>query len=137
VRERIRERIRSRMRGAGEVYEIGEIVGEVVSEVSSAISEAIAEAVSAATGIWRGGTVRVELEGRVDEPVVLVVSADASNVKVHDGAPGRIRVTGYKGSRGDVRLYLEEREGKKLILGNVLFVFVKATYHSIHASESL
>lgn len=114
MRERIRKRARIRARGLGDVYEIGEIIGEVVSEATSAIGEAVAEAVSAAAGVWRGGSVKVEIEEEVGEPVVLVVNADASNVKVQDGPPGRVRVTGYRGSRGDVRLQIEERGGKKI-----------------------
>ena len=65
MRERIRGKARIRARGLGDVYEIGEIVGEVVSEVTSAIGEAIAEAVSAAAGVWRGGSVKVEIEEEV------------------------------------------------------------------------
>lgn len=115
-------------RSLSSMYELGEIIGEIVAEATLAIGEAIAEAVGAVTGLLQGGMVRVEEEESVDGPVVLVVNADSSDVKVHDSPLGMIKVAGYRSPGGEVRVKVEEREGK-----NIAWVVAEAASVRIEA----
>ncbi len=111
---RRRRRFDIRIYSLGEAYEISNMIGDIVSEVTSAIWEGISEAVRATSGFWKRGSVKVESQVDVKEPVVLLVEAGASSVRVRESPPGRIRISGYKVKSGDVRLSLEDYEGKKL-----------------------
>jgi hypothetical protein len=59
--------------------------------------------------------VRVELAREVDGPVVLLVDAESSSVRVRSIPHGAVRVSGYKGLRGEVGLYVEERGGARVV----------------------
>ncbi|MCE4611923.1 MAG: hypothetical protein F7B17_08135 [Desulfurococcales archaeon] len=99
----------------GERYdEITSVIGDVVAEVTSAVWEGISEAVKATTGFWKRGRVKVESQVEVEEPVVLLVEAGASNVRVRESPPGRVKISGFKVETGEVKLMLEEYEGKRL-----------------------
>ncbi|GAB6148672.1 hypothetical protein [Stetteria hydrogenophila] len=101
------ERARRRLwfRDVADLYLAREAVGGAVSTVSTLLGEALSRTLGAVTGALGA---RVEAEERVDGPVVLVVKADSSTVRIREGPQGRVRVTGYRWPRGRVELHVEE-----------------------------